>query len=161
MNSEHDRQEYEGQAVDPVCGMRVNPQQAAGSVEYHGTTYFFCAVGCAEKFKVDPERYLKPKAAAPIGIQRASKGPPATHASPMTGGQIEYTCPMHPEIVRGAPGSCPRCGMALEPRTISLADEANPELVDMSRRFWVSLALSLPLLPIAMSEMLPGNPVMR
>src|SRR5581483_586360 len=75
--------------------------------------------------------------------------------------KTEYTCPMHPEIVRDAPGSCPICGMALEPRTVTLEEERNPELVEMTRRFWVGVVLSLPLLLIAMSEMLPGNPVMR
>jgi len=75
--------------------------------------------------------------------------------------KIEYTCPMHPEIVRDAPGSCPTCGMALEPRTVSLDDEKNPELVEMTRRFWVGVVLSLPLLLIAMSDLLPGNPVIR
>src|SRR5436305_13455934 len=72
---------------------------------------------------------------------------------------IEYTCPMHPQIVRDAPGNCPICGMALEPRTVSLGEEENPELVDMTRRFWVGVVLTIPLLLIAMSEIVPGNPV--
>src|SRR6478672_9651917 len=75
--------------------------------------------------------------------------------------KIEYTCPMHPQIVRDRPGSCPICGMALEPRTVSLADEENPELVDMTRRFWVGVVLTIPLLVIAMSEMVPANPLER
>src|SRR5215813_4142509 len=82
---------------------------------------------------------------------------PYTLASPGT--QTMYVCPMHPEIVRSEPGACPICGMALEPQVVSLEEEANPELVDMTRRFWVSLLLTVPLLLLAMSEMLPGRPV--
>ena len=73
----------------------------------------------------------------------------------------EYTCPMHPQIVRPGPGSCPICGMALEPRTVGAHEEENPELRDMTRRFWVSLGLTIPLLAIAMADMLPGMPVQR
>jgi P-type Cu+ transporter len=175
--------------------MTVDPQTAAGSFVYLGTTYFFCAPGCLEKFKRDPERYLKPQPSALIGIQRSPKSttvseikssvsdytcpmhPEVRHAGPgscpkcgmaldpetiaLPQRKIEYTCPMHPEIVRDAPGSCPICGMALEPRTITLEEESNPELVEMTRRFWIGAVLSLPLLLIAMSEMLPGNPIMR
>ena len=173
-------------AIDPVCGMKVEPQRAAGSFEYKGQTYYFCAPGCREKFKADPERYLallsandQPPATAggsdtlvtPIGIQRTKHLPnslPTVTASKDTekSGQgwprsVDYTCPMHPEVVRDAPGSCPICGMALEPRTATLKDEKNPELLEMTRRFWVSVVLSLPLLLIAMSEMLPGDPVTR
>ena len=162
----------------------VDPQRAAGSFEYGGQTYYFCALGCREKFKADPERYLallsandQPPATAggsdtlvaPIGIQhtknlRDSPERIATSNDAVQSGQgwprsVEYTCPMHPEIVRDAMGSCPICGMALEPRTVTLEEGENPELVDMTRRFWVSVALSLPLLLIAMSEMLPANPV--
>jgi Cu+-exporting ATPase len=144
--------------------MIVDPQRAAGSFEYQGQTYFFCAVGCLDKFKADPERFLNPPPVSLIGIQRPR------NASTNSGSEVkplaisrgsEYTCPMHPEIVRNAPGSCPLCGMALERRTVTLEEEENPELVDMSRRFWVSLALSIPLLLIAMSEMLAGNPIVR
>ena len=147
-----------GRAIDPVCGMTVDPQRAAGSFEYKGQTYYFCALGCREKFKADPERYLNNKPATPIGIKRAPKqeDPVATARGTNT---VTYTCPMHPEIVRDAPGSCPICGMALEPRTVTLAEGKNPELVEMTRRFWVSVVLSLPLLLIAMSEMLPTNPI--
>src|SRR6266568_8334226 len=139
--------------IDPVCGMTVDPQKAAASFDYQGRTYFFCCTGCREKFKADPKRYLNPATAAPIGIQRV-------HPKPLARGS-EYTCPMHPQIVRDAPGSCPICGMTLEPRTVSLEEEKNPELDDMTRRFWVGVALSIPLLLIAMSEFLPGNPIER
>src|SRR2546423_739567 len=159
-------------AIDPVCGMTVDPQKAAGSFEYKDQTYFFCSLGCREKFKADPERFLNSQPVAPIGIQRREDVAiaPGTNTERIgrgeeEGGQgwprSEYTCPMHPEIVRDGPGTCPICGMALEPRTITLEEENNPELVDMTRRFWVSVVLSVPLLLIAMSEMLPGNPIER
>jgi Cu+-exporting ATPase len=116
--------------VDPVCGMAVNPEKCAGSHEYKGTEYFFCGKGCIAKFAASPETYLKPKL--------APAKPGAT-----------YTCPMHPEIVRNQPGPCPICGMALEPMTVSLDDE-NPELDDMTRRFWIAAALTVPLLAFMM-----------
>src|ERR1041384_671231 len=155
--------------LDPVCGMTVDPAKAAGSFEHAGRTYYFCSLGCREKFTADPEKYLSPKPLIPVGIQRAkhlhdSAETVATASQQEQSGQgwprsVEYTCPMHPEIVRDAPGSCPICGMALEPRIVTLEEEKNPELVDMTRRFWVSVVLSLPLLLIAMSEMLPTNPI--
>src|SRR5262245_46341500 len=178
-------------ARDPVCGMTVDPESAAGSLDYDGQTYSFCALGCLEKFKADPAKFLSPKPAVPVGIQRVEKksvaSPDATYTCPMhpevrepgpascpkcgmalepatfipSSQKTEYTCPMHPEIVRDAPGNCPICGMALEPRTETLADEPNPELIDMTRRFWVGVALSVPLLLIAMSEVLPSNPIAR
>src|SRR5687768_4930008 len=98
-------------AVDPVCGMTVDSAHAAGQFEHHGDTYYFCGKGCLEKFRQDPERYLRRE--QPVHVT--------------AGGKTEWTCPMHPEIVRDAPGSCPICGMALEPRTVTL-DERNPEL---------------------------------
>ncbi|HKR67133.1 MAG TPA: copper-translocating P-type ATPase [Thermoanaerobaculia bacterium] len=110
--------------IDPVCGMTVDPATAAGSSERDGVTYYFCSVSCKAKFD----------GAAPA---------PQKHAA-------EWTCPMHPEVVRDAPGSCPICGMALEPRAVSLEDDDNPELRDMSRRFWVSAALTVPLVVVAM-----------
>jgi Cu+-exporting ATPase len=145
--------------------MIVDPRQAAGSFDYHNETYFFCAPGCREKFKANPESYLRPQ--SPIGIQRSpTRTFPVTQAETVDDGgrggpRTEYTCPMHPEIVRDVPGSCPVCGMALEPRIVSLEEEKNPELIDMTRRFWVSVVLSFPLLLFAMSEMLPGNPIER
>jgi Cu+-exporting ATPase len=146
--------------------MTVDPQTAAGSFEYQAEEYFFCAVGCREEFKADPERYLNQQALALIGLQRASGVAVGTRESKaLRSGQgwrsVEYTCPMHPEIVADAPGSCPICGMALEPRTVTLEEAANPELIEMTRRFWISAVLSLPLLLIAMSEMLPGDPLTR
>ena len=120
------------QARDPVCGMTVDPAQAAGSALYQGQTYHFCSKGCAAKFQADPEKYLHPQAAP---------------ASPQMPG-VEYTCPMHPEIRQIGPGSCPKCGMALEPVSVTLdsVDEINPEYKDMLRRFWLSVPPSAVLL---------------
>ncbi|HKV37528.1 MAG TPA: heavy metal translocating P-type ATPase [Pyrinomonadaceae bacterium] len=137
------------QAIDPVCGMTVNPQSAAGSFEYNGQTYYFCSQHCLHKFREAPEHFL-------------AGGPsPMTHhhamPAPAKGEKIEYTCPMHPEVVRDAPGFCPICGMALEPRTATI-EEDNTELDDMKRRFWVSVVLSLPVLVIGMSDLIPGDP---
>ena len=142
--------------IDPVCAMTVDPQHAAGQYEYKGETYYFCSTHCLHKFREDPERYLM-KGAAPATIQLTRKKEPEVVAA-QTNDRIEYTCPMHPEVIRDAPGFCPICGMALEPRTATL-EEDNSELIDMKRRFWVSVALSLPLLLLSMSEVLPGDPV--
>jgi Cu+-exporting ATPase len=134
--------------------MTVDPDRAAGHVEYKGETYYFCSTHCVHKFREDPERFLH-KSVSPQMTQIA---PRRVEASP-TDKKTEYTCPMHPEVVREGPGFCPICGMALEPRTATLEEEDNSELIDMKRRFWVSAALSLPLLVLAMSEMLPGDPL--
>ena len=174
---------------DPVCGMTVDPRKAAGSFEHDGQTYYFCNPGCLEKFRAAPERFLTPEVATQRKFQRNRQEAstkteytcpmhpeirrdkpgvcpkcgmalePATLTLPKE--KIEYTCPMHPQIVRDAPGNCPICGMALEPRTVSLEDEKNPEFVEMTRRFWVGVVLTVPLLLIAMSDVAPGNPVGR
>ena len=160
-----------GGVIDPVCGMTVNPDSAAGSYEHKDETYYFCSPHCLEKFRKDPDAFLgRPQAtiAQPIGIQRVRSPLGEKNqvpGAPISGPTLDiglgtldstYTCPMHPEIVRDAPGSCPICGMALEPRTASLEQEENPELREMSLRFWVSVTLSVPLLLIAMSEFIPG-----
>jgi Cu+-exporting ATPase len=178
--------------VDPVCGMTVEPANAAGRHEHRGQTYYFCSRHCLEKFRAEPEKFLarpaglvglgmapvRPAAPAPVPpptgdytcpmhpeVHAAKPGPcpscgmalePTTVAPRV---KTEWVCPMHPEIVRAEPGSCPICGMALEPRTVTAEEEVNPELVDMSRRFWWSLALTAPVFLLAMSEMLPGRPV--
>jgi P-type Cu+ transporter len=138
-------------ARDPVCGMAVNPAVSRHRAEHRGRTYHFCGVGCRERFAAEPERFLT-SAAAP------AEATPAAPEKPAAG---LWTCPMHPEIVRDAPGACPICGMALEPMTPAADDRANPELRDMTRRFWVAVALSVPLVVIAMSEhattLLPGR----
>ncbi|MEP6706620.1 MAG: heavy metal translocating P-type ATPase [Pyrinomonadaceae bacterium] len=181
-------------AIDPVCGMTVQPEAAAGSFEYEGRTFYFCSTHCLNKFKADPESFLKqaqPRDTLRVSNQDESAGErlsdtelytcpmhpdvrqnkpdscpkcgmalePVAPRAPTQ--KIEYTCPMHPQIVRDKPGNCPICGMALEPRTASLADEENPELVGMTRRFWVGVVLTVPLLLIAMSDFVPGNPIER
>src|SRR5262249_35923596 len=133
--------------IDPVCGMTVEPASAAGSHTHAGQTYYFCSLHCRDRFAADPARYLSPQAPPPA---MPSPSPPA----PPTSGQ--WTCPMHPEIVRDAPGACPICGMALEPRLVTAGDVENPELADMTRRFWVSAAATVPLLVLAMGSMVPA-----
>ncbi len=134
---------------DPVCGMDVSPATARAHHVWGGRTWHFCSVRCAEKFRADPTGYAQPSAA------------PAEPTPTPTAEAGEYTCPMHPEIVRPGPGSCPICGMALEPRVPTATDAADddPELVDMRRRFWVSMALTVPLFALAMGAMIPGDPL--
>jgi Cu+-exporting ATPase len=171
------------QVTDPVCGMTIAPQKAAGHVEHEGATYYFCNPGCMQKFRANPGLYIKAHSDAmppsgssdrveytcPMDPEVRQTGPgacpkcgmalePANYAPPAT--RTEYTCPMHPQIVRSEPGSCPICGMALEPREVT-GDEANPELVDMTRRFWTSVALAVPLLAFMISELIPGDPLMH
>jgi len=136
---------------DLVCGMDVDPASALRT-EYGGRTYFFCNPRCLEKFRAEPSRYLTQQPVTPVSAVVAAPPEP-------TNDEVTYTCPMHPEIVRSGPGSCPICGMALEPRTVTAEGETSPELRDMIRRFWVCLILSVPLLFLAMSEMIPGQPV--
>ena len=203
--------------IDPICGMTVEPDNAAGKHVYNGQTYYFCSQHCLAKFKEDPEKVLKsrtneqrharvhPDSQHPHPDLPPSRGKEKTERSGIKGLHVareaqavsyvcpmdpdvreskpgpcpkcgmalepaapsapsiktEYVCPMHPEIVRSEPGSCPICGMALEPRTVTLEEEANPELVDMTRRFWVGVALSAPIALLAMSDMIPGQPAQR
>ncbi|HSQ51102.1 MAG TPA: heavy metal translocating P-type ATPase [Nitrospiraceae bacterium] len=132
-------------AIDPVCGMTVQQATAAGSYEYQGKTYHFCAASCLTKFRNDPIHYLTPPE------QRAPRVMPVP-----SGGVIEYVCPMDPEVLETQPGACRICGMALEPKVVSLEDQGNPELEDMSRRFWICLGPSLLVMLLAMAEMVPG-----
>ena len=169
-------------SIDPVCGMSVDPSHAAGSVVHDGKTYSFCSKSCQQKFLADPGKFtannLQSSAPLPatggtiytcpmhpevrqdhpgtcpkcgMSLEPVGDGPAAT--------KVEYSCPMHPQVVRDGPGSCPICGMALEPRTVTLEEGPNPELVDMSRRFWIGAALGLPVFIIAMGDMLPGKPL--
>ena len=145
---------------DPVCGMMVDPQKSAGKVVHADETYYFCSKGCAVKFEREPQKYLAAHgAAAKEMLASAGHNAHATHAThaaapPSSGSTASagarYTCPMHPEIVQIGPGSCPICGMALEPMDAFAEVEADPEYDSMLRRFWVSAALSLPVLLIAM-----------
>ena len=128
---------------DPVCGMQVKPESAAGSEMYEGRAYYFCGKGCLEKFRADPVKYLAPKPVPPL------------HPTAK-----QYTCPMDPQIIRDKPGSCPICGMALEPMVASLDEGENPELVDMRRRFWISLVLTIPVFVSAMGMSMSHNRVL-
>jgi P-type Cu+ transporter len=131
----------QGLATDPVCGMQVDPQKAAAKSELQGETYYFCCAGCKKKFEGNPAQYT---GATPIGLVQLSPAMPEQSAA-------EYTCPMHPEVRQQGPGACPKCGMALEPVEITGA-EANPELADMQRRFWISAALTAPLLVLMIAH---------
>jgi Cu+-exporting ATPase len=131
--------------TDPVCGMQVDPASAAGTSQFQGQTFYFCSKGCKTKFDSRPEAYLTPRATPA----------PVPHPSSDT---REYTCPMHPEVHQVGPGACPICGMALEPRVATLED-GNAELEDMTRRFWWSLLVTVPILAVMVSEFLPGQPL--
>ena len=136
-------------ALDPVCGMTVDPAKAAGAFDYKGTKYYFCSKHCLHSFGSDPERYLSKKAGDGHAHQHVHPIAPVHIATkPKTPG-TPYTCPMHPEIVQPGPGSCPKCGMALVP--VGGAEEDKTELRDMTRRFWVSAVLSAPLVVLAMA----------
>ena len=179
--------------IDPICGMEVEPGNAAGSHLHDGQTYLFCSHHCLAKFKEEPDKFLKTPRQGHAQVHTAAHSPqsdkteqqtyvcpmdpevreskpgacpkcgmalePAAPSAPPV--KTEYVCPMHPEIVRPEAGFCPICGMALEPRTVTLEEEANPELVDMTRRFWVGVVLSAPIALLAMSDMIPGQPVQR
>jgi Cu+-exporting ATPase len=147
---------------DPVCGMLVAPATAP-SLEHEGRRHFFCSAGCRDAFGRDPQRYLHaapPEPAAPTqSIKPAAPSPEAVQIR--AAADATWTCPMHPQIVARAPGACPICGMALEPRSVSAEPDENPELRDMSRRFWFALLVTLPLFAVAMSDLLPGDPLGR
>ncbi|MDF2095855.1 heavy metal translocating P-type ATPase [Aquibaculum arenosum] len=129
----------DGQVVDPVCGMSVDPATAQHHTQHAGKDYYFCSAGCRRKFLGAPEGYLS-------GKKPAAEGPP----------DAIYTCPMHPEVRQVGPGSCPKCGMALEPEDVTLEQGPNPELQDMTRRFWIGAALALPVFILEMGGHLFG-----
>lgn len=175
-------------ATDPVCGMTVDEKSAAATRVHEGTTFYFCSTNCGAKFEANPAAYLKEpetvrahKPGAQAGGGPSTKPPARTYTCPMhpevrqqgpgscpkcgmalepevvasASTRTEYVCPMHPEIVRNEPGDCPICGMALEPR-VATVEEENAELIDMTRRFWVSTALAAPVFVMAMgSEFAP------
>jgi Cu+-exporting ATPase len=136
--------------VDPVCKMLVLPESSAATYEHNGTKYYFCMPGCRDKFVTDPGKYLLEPGAVATGFFSAATRNPVVTAP---GSDADYTCPMHPEIVQLGPGSCPKCGMALEPKEVSLDDTPDPEYADMKRRFWISAILTIPIFILAMSEM--------
>jgi P-type Cu+ transporter len=129
----------EGGMIDPVCGMTVDPKAGKPQADYQGETYFFCCNGCKTKFVADPQKYLSPREPEPV-IEGAI-----------------YTCPMHPEIRQVGPGSCPICGMALEPEIATADTGPNPELADMTRRFWIGLVLTLPVFVLEMGAHVAGT----
>lgn len=141
-NPGHEDAAVSGSAIDPVCGMTVDIAKSKNSCTHDGTRYHFCHPGCQSKFEADPARYLGPQ----------------PDPEPVPAGTL-YTCPMHPEIVQEGPGTCPLCGMALEPMGIPADEEGpNPELVDFSRRFWIGLVFTVPVIVIAMGPLI-GLPI--
>lgn len=136
---------YQDMPKDPVCGMTVKNPSDARKFDYKGQAYFFCSDGCLAKFKADPETYL-------------NKSPKPQPAASPSG---SYTCPMHPEVSQNHPGECPICGMALEPEVATADSEENHELTMMTRRFWVCAVLTLPVFLIAMSDVVPGQPLQK
>ncbi len=168
-------------AIDPVCGMTVDPMSAAGSHEYRGTTYYFCSLSCQKRFRATPDRFLEsPSDHSCCGLDTGNAeaeytcpmhpdvlqigpgicphcgmGLEPTEQPALT--RVEYVCPMHPEEVSDHPGPCSKCGMALESRTIEIEEGPSHEQTDMMRRFWVGLILGLPVFVVAMSDMLPGH----
>ena len=180
----HNHSVSHGQDHDPVCGMEVDPSKAAASVAYQGTTFYFCSQGCAAKFRAAPEDYaqsspnsspspthaetaLQGEYTCPMHPEIKQPGPEncpkcgmalERSAAPAPAKHTEYTCPMHPQIVRDVPGSCPICGMALEPRE-GAAEDTNPELANMTRRLWISIALAAPMLALMISSFMPSMPM--
>ncbi|WP_445218928.1 heavy metal translocating P-type ATPase [Bradyrhizobium sp. Pa8] len=140
----HDHGAAATKVLDPVCGMTVDPATSKHHLTHHGETFHFCSAGCRTKFAADPAKYLAKK-------NEKQKAPEPE----MPAGTI-YTCPMHPEIRQVGPGSCPICGMALEPEVASLDTGPNPELADMTRRFWIGGALALPAVVLEMGGHLAG-----
>lgn len=168
-------------AKDPVCNMNVDEKKAAAISVYKGVTYYFCAKACKDKFDKEPETYLEDISPVPTPEPIHGSGTCTGYTCPMhpeveqenfgscpqcgmalepvppsVSVRTEWICPMHPEIIKDMPGSCPICGMALEPRTAMIGQEENPELVDMTRRFRVSVILTIPVVFIAMRHMVPG-----
>jgi Cu+-exporting ATPase len=180
----HDRSLHQAQEHDPVCGMNVDPSKAAATAGFQGAAFYFCSQGCATKFKAAPEKYARSSLNAspsPAHMKTALEGeytcpmhPEIKQAGPgdcpkcgmalerstahAAAKHTEYTCPMHPQIVRDAPGTCPICGMALEPREVTSEDD-KPELADMTRRLWISIALAAPMLALMASAFMPSTPL--
>ena len=132
--------EPDGNAIDPVCGMTVKVKTAKHIAEHNHQNYYFCGAGCKTKFVANPAKYLDVSAKV---------------AEPIIAGAI-YTCPMHPQIQQIGPGTCPICGMALEPQTVTADSGPNHELADMTRRFWIGLALTVPVFILEMGGHMTG-----
>ena len=166
--------------IDPVCNMTIEDKDAAAISTYKGRTYYYCSKSCKEDFDKNPGQFIRQLDKAPAAREAAKalgiytcpmhpevrrEGPgscpkcgmalePIAPSTPIT--KTEWTCPMHPEIIKDSAGNCPICGMALEPKTASVEEEKNPELIDMTRRFWIGLVLALPLVVIEMGKHIPG-----
>jgi Cu+-exporting ATPase len=177
-----EKDEKAARTKDPVCGMVVDPETSKIKYDYKGVTYFFCSEHCLDRFRKEPEKFIRhqeedlkiPRPILNLGVGTCYTCPMHPEVKqdnfgscpqcgmalepikPLISSKTEWTCPMHPEIVRDAPGNCPKCGMALEPRTVMLAGEENPELIDMRRRFRLSIVLTVPLLYIAMGGIISG-----
>jgi len=152
--------------IDPVCGMTVARERSAGEFEYRGEIYLFCNPGCRTRFAADPARYLAPPdeklGRASLAIAgEMSRAMPSSPAVTPAMAQATFTCPMDPEVEQQGPGICPKCGMALEPKTLTLEslEQPNPELDDMRRRFTIGVVFALPLVLLGMSDLLPGAPL--
>jgi Cu+-exporting ATPase len=182
---EHQPGEVPDKATDPVCGMTVDPRSPkGGQTRYAGRDFFFCSAKCREKFIATPDAYLGTGSPHDVLPAPATAGTSYVCAmdpdvrqdhpgacpkcgmalepeTPLPATRVEYVCPMHPEIVRDGPGSCPICGMALEPRTVTLAETPNPELRDMSRRLWFALVLTVPLVLLAMADLVASGLIER
>ena len=140
---QHQHQQHDSADVlDPVCGMTISPADAVGTLDHGAHTYHFCSDTCMQKFRENPAQFVGRKSQV---------------STPPVDADAEYTCPMHPEIRQKGPGSCPICGMALEPVNVSLDEGPNEELEDMTRRFWWSLAITAPILAVMVAEFLPGH----
>ncbi|RQW83857.1 MAG: YHS domain-containing protein, partial [Geobacter sp.] len=167
---------------DPVCGMDVHADSSPYRFDHDGVSYFFCCEHCRIKFRENPDKFLNLAAQSKTGQEEAREGYyfcpmcPEVHSTkpapcPKCGmalefagetaplQQTEWTCSMHPEVVQDTPGDCPKCGMALEARLVVVAEEENQELLDMKRRFWIALALSIPVIVSAMGMHIPGRPL--
>ena len=129
------------QVKDVVCGMTIDSEKAFGKSDFQGETYYFCSNGCLNKFRDNPSGFLEGK--KEVKLKTESEG-------------VEYTCPMHPQIVQIGPGNCPICGMTLEPKVLTLDDKPDAEYLDMKRRFWISAVLTIPVFALVMAEMLPN-----
>jgi Cu+-exporting ATPase len=180
----HGRPMPQAQENDPVCGMDIDPSNAAASVEYQGTTFHFCSQGCATKFGTTPGKYAQNNPNASPSRAQAMNEPQGEYTCPMhpeikqagpgncpkcgmtlekstapvPAMRTEYTCPMHTQIVRDALGLCPICSMALEPREVT-AEESDPELADITRRLWISVVLAVPMLALMVSAFMPSMPM--
>ena len=156
------------QAVDPVCGMTVDTAKAMADTTgtWQGKAYYFCCSGCRDTFRTDPQKYASnpAKPFMPMRMPVSSPTPVLAHergsgrdgvAADENAGAT-YTCPMHPEVLQAGPGACPKCGMPLEPLVATVDEGPNPDLIDMTRRFWIGLALTLPVFVLAMAEHVPG-----